>query len=178
MGTWQHELERRRVHSRRMETLTSFPPEVKNGPFLENFSPHSPFSILREDHKGVSHLSPQRNNPIGSSFSSFSILREPILRPRRRCDNPYYFLSWSVHFLFFFPQPPANCGREWKLRKFPFLLWKNLLQTLQRASSSLLYICHTRNQNLEHLCVRVYSIVGSTLIKHAHFARVVVAEFT
>ena len=43
----------------------------------------SPFSILREGHKGVSHLSPQRSYPIGSSFSSFSILRPP-----RRCD-PY-----------------------------------------------------------------------------------------
>ena len=47
------------------------------------------FSILREGHKGVSHLSPWRSNPIGSSFSLFSIPREPILRPRRRCDNLY-----------------------------------------------------------------------------------------
>jgi hypothetical protein len=45
--------------------------------------------ILREGHKGVSHLSLWRSyDPIGSSFSSLSILREPILRPPRRCDNP------------------------------------------------------------------------------------------
>ena len=46
---------------------------------------HCPFS---ENHKGVSHLSPWRSYPTGSSFSSFSILREIILRPPRRCDNP------------------------------------------------------------------------------------------
>ena len=38
MVRWQHALEHQRVHSRRMETLT-FPLEVKNGPFSENFSP-------------------------------------------------------------------------------------------------------------------------------------------
>ena len=60
---------------------------------------HSPFS---ENHKGVSHLSPRRSYPNGSSFSSFSILRSP-----RRCDNPYLFvcqnfLEWKrTHILMF-----------------------------------------------------------------------------
>jgi hypothetical protein len=52
--TWHPLLEWRRAHSRRMETLTSSPPPVKNGEFSEKFSSqasyfspaclHSPFS--------------------------------------------------------------------------------------------------------------------------------------
>jgi hypothetical protein len=43
----------------------------------------SPFSILREGHKGVLHLSPWRSYPIGSSFSEnpFSDLREGVTTP-------------------------------------------------------------------------------------------------
>jgi hypothetical protein len=37
----------------------------------------------------VSHLSPWRSYPIGSSFSSFSILPFSILHCPWRCDNPY-----------------------------------------------------------------------------------------
>jgi hypothetical protein len=44
-----------------------------------NGNSHSPFST---GHKGVSHLSPWRSYPIGSSFSSFSILHSP-----KRHDN-------------------------------------------------------------------------------------------
>jgi hypothetical protein len=50
-----------------------------------NGNSHSPFST---GHKGVSHLSPWRSYPIGSSFSSFSILHSNILHSPRRCDNP------------------------------------------------------------------------------------------
>jgi hypothetical protein len=42
----------------------------------------SPVSILHGPQRGVT-LSPWSSYPIGSSFSSFSILHSP-----RRCDNP------------------------------------------------------------------------------------------
>jgi hypothetical protein len=44
--------------------------------FLTWRSSFSILHLLREGHKGVSHLSPRRSYPIGFSFSSFSILRE------------------------------------------------------------------------------------------------------
>ena len=104
-------------HSRRSENGDLAPsPWMAKGPFSENekpifFSsageewrisqrrfhrrPHVSlpgsllsFSILREG-QGVSNLSPWRSYPMGSSFSSFSIFWKPILRPPRRCDNPY-----------------------------------------------------------------------------------------
>ena len=87
-----------------MDDKTDFKSERVNRAYIlttcgwQNGNCHSPFSILRESHKGVSHLSPWRSNPIGSSFSSFSILWEPILRPLRRCDNPYWLptqRSWA-----------------------------------------------------------------------------------
>ena len=45
----------------------------------------------------MSHLSPWRSYPIGSSFSSFSILHSPNLHSPRRCDNPYCFRCLTLH---------------------------------------------------------------------------------
>jgi hypothetical protein len=67
-----------------MRKRTSNPSVWKEHKFLPhaggNGNSHSPFST---GHKRVSHLSPWRSYPIGSSFSSFSILHFS-----RRCDNP------------------------------------------------------------------------------------------
>ena len=84
-------LEWRRAHSQRMKNLTSSPPRVKNGEFLgEGFIAGLMFlSRGFPRRQGVSNLSPWRSYRIGSSFSSFFILRKSILWPPRRCDNPY-----------------------------------------------------------------------------------------
>ena len=85
MVTWQHVRERRRVHSRRMETLTSSPLEVKNGPFSENFSPlltpGGPFSIVhspRRPQRGVTPFSMEKQSYW---LLFFLILHSPRTHP-------------------------------------------------------------------------------------------------
>ena len=125
MLPWHPLLEWQRVHSRRMKNLTSSPPPVKNGEFLEKVSPqascfspgvmkahtvlrllHSPFS---ENHKGVAHLSPWRSYPTGSSFSSIFILQEPILHSPRTTKGCHTFPHGEAILLaHLFPHSPFS----------------------------------------------------------------------
>ena len=105
MVTWHPLHEWRRAHSRRMENLTSSPPRVKNEEFSEKVSPQSScFSPgVTSFTASVSPFSEKATKGCHTflhgeaimlaplfSHSPFSILREPILQPPRRCDNPYY----------------------------------------------------------------------------------------
>ena len=100
MVTWHPLLEWRRAHSRRMETLTSSPPRVKNGEFSEKFSPqasyfspaglHSPFSTLH------SPFSEKATKGCHTFLHIEAILLAPLFPHSPFSENPFSNLREGV----------------------------------------------------------------------------------
>src|SRR5579875_2886377 len=111
MVPWQPLRHSRRAYSWRMETLTSSPPQVKNGPFSKNHSPEasccSPagllFCILHSSFsenatKGCHTILHGEATLLVLSFShspfsenSFSILRSGVTTPNVGCSKDLHF---------------------------------------------------------------------------------------